>query len=140
MLLMVINLNRCQNIINGLQTQDKYHDQPFQQFLDSYANHRGVTRVISGGNFAKNRKKSQFYLMLLIVINHNRCQNIINGLQTQDKDHDQPIQQFFISYTNYRGVTRVISGGNFFQNRKKTQFYLMLLIVIDLNRCQNTVN
>ena len=140
MLLIVIDLNRCQIIINRLKGQYEDHEKPFQQFLDSYTNYPGVTRVISGGNFAQNRKKSQFYLILLIVINHNRCQNIINGLQTQDKDHDQPIQQFFISYTNYRGVTRVISGGNFFQNRKKTQFYLMLLIVIDLNRFQNTVN
>ena len=29
MLLIVIDLNRCQNIINGLQAQDKKYDQPF---------------------------------------------------------------------------------------------------------------
>ena len=53
---------------------------------------QGVTRVISGGNFDKNRKKSLFNLMLLIVINLNRCQNINNRIQTQDKYHDQPFQ------------------------------------------------
>jgi len=41
MLLKVINLNRCQNIINGLQAQDEDHDRPFQQFLDSYTIYRG---------------------------------------------------------------------------------------------------
>jgi len=58
MLLIVIDLNRCQNIINGIQAQDKKYDQPFPEFLDSYTNYPGVTRVISGGNFAQNRKKS----------------------------------------------------------------------------------
>ena len=57
--------------------------------------------------------------MLLIVINHNRCQNIINGLQTQDKDHDQLFQQFLDWYINHQGVTGVMSGGTFAQNRKK---------------------
>ena len=112
----------------------------FHWFLDFQHAHQGVTGVISGGKFAQNHKKIQFYLMLLKVIDLNRCLHTINGLRAQDKNHEKPFQYFSDLYTNHRGVMRVISGGNFAQNHTKIQFYLMLLKVIDLNRCLNTIN
>ena len=92
MLLIVIDPNRCLNTFNGLQAQDKDHEKHFQSFSDSYTNHRGVTGVISGGHFAQNRKKMKFYLMLLKVIELNRCLNTINELQAQDRDHEKHFQ------------------------------------------------
>ena len=116
MLPIVIDINRYLNAFSELQAQDRDQDTHFHYFSDSYANHRGVTQVISGGNFAQNRKKSQCFLILLIVINLDRCLNTINGLQSQHKDHDKPFQSFSDSYTNHRGSHRVVSGGKIVKN------------------------
>ena len=73
MLLIVIKLNRCLITINGLRVQDKDHEKHFQYFSDLYTNHRGVMRVISGGNFAQNHKKK---LVLSYVTQSNRPQSM----------------------------------------------------------------
>ena len=59
--------------------------------------------------------------MLLKVIDLNRCLNTINELQAQDMDHEKPFQEFSDFQPDHRGgVTEVISGGYFAQNRKKS--------------------
>ena len=78
--------NRCLNTINGLQAQDMDNNKPFQEFSDFQPVHQVVTRVISGGNLIKIAKNLQFFVMLPIAINLDRCLNTINGLQVQDKD------------------------------------------------------
>ena len=49
--------NRCLNTIDVLQAKDMDRDKPFQEFSGYYTNHQGVTKVISRGNLAQNRKK-----------------------------------------------------------------------------------
>jgi hypothetical protein len=45
-----------------------------------------------GANLAQIRKHFHFCLMLLGVIDLDRCLNTINRLPAQDKDHDKPFQ------------------------------------------------
>ena len=116
---MAFNLNRCLNTINGLRAQYMDHEKPFQVFLDFQPVHRGVTRVVSGGNLAQNRKKWQFFVILPMAINLSRYLNTINGLRAQDMDRDKPFQMFSDYQPAHQGVTGVISGGNLAQNRKK---------------------
>ena len=76
--------------------KDQDHDKPFQQFSDFQRAHRGVTGVITGGNYAQNRKNSNFLSCYATfdqrLINLNRLLNTINGLQTQDMEHGKPFQ------------------------------------------------
>ena len=64
MLFNVINVNRCLNNINGLMAQDKHNYKRFNRVQihtpTTGGGHQGggVTKVVSGGNFTQNRKKS----------------------------------------------------------------------------------
>ena len=50
--------------------------------------------------------------MLSIAITSNWCFNYIERLQTQERDHNKSFQLFSDSYSHYKGVTEVISGGS----------------------------
>ena len=91
----------------------------FNCFLIHIASTRGSVGSLPAGILPKIDKIYTFFVMLPKVITPNRRSNSIERLRAQKKNHKNPFQLFYDSYSHNQGVTEVIFGGSCAPNRQK---------------------